>query len=439
MARQTPTKIVIVGGGYVGMYTGIGLQRKLRKGEATVTVIDPQPHMTYQPFLPEASAGSLEPRHVVVPLRRVLRKCTVLTGSATAISDAERVVTVELADGHVERIGYDVLVVALGAVSRTLPVPGLAEVGVGMKTIGEAIYLRNHVLSRLDQAASTHDEQLRRRLLTFLVVGGGFAGVETVAELEDMTRYALRYYPALTPQDMHWALVEASMRVMPEVSPKLGLYTVQELERRGISVYLGTRVNSMAGGHVELDDGTTFDSDTIIWTAGVKANPVLRNTDLPLDDRGRLTCEPTMQVRGLPHVWAAGDCAAIPDLARAAEDPDAMCVPNAQHAIRQSKLLAKNIIAVLRGKSAKDYVHAYIGSVAGLGLYKGVAEVFGLRFKGPIAWFMHRSYHGLYIPTVNRKFRVVMDWTMALFGGREVVALGQINNPRAEFDAAARS
>jgi NADH dehydrogenase len=437
--KSQPTRIVIVGGGYVGMYTALGLQKKLRSGEASVTVIDPQPHMTYQPFLPEAAAGSIEPRHVVAPLRKVLKRCHVVTGRVTKIEHSRKIVTAELSDGHVEEIEYDVLVSALGAISRTLPIPGLAEVGIGMKTIGEAIYVRNHVLSRLDQAASTNNADLRKKLLSFVVIGGGFAGIETLAELEDMTRYALRYYEGVKPEEMNWVLVEAMGRIMPEVSAKLGAWTVEALEKRGIKIYLDTRVKSLEGGHVILDDGTEFDSDTIIWTAGMKANPVLRNTDLPLDERGRVRCTAAMQVQGLEGVWAAGDCSAVPDLSRTEEDPTATCVPNAQHAIRQSKLLSKNIVAQMRGQKPKDYFHKYLGSVAGLGLYKGVADVFGLRFKGVIAWFMHRTYHVMFMPTVNRKLRVLMDWTQALFYGREVVALGQINDPKSDFDRAVQS
>ncbi|WP_440900995.1 NAD(P)/FAD-dependent oxidoreductase [Actinosynnema sp.] len=437
--KSQPTRIVIVGGGYVGMYTALGLQKKLRSGEASVTVIDPQPHMTYQPCLPEAAAGSIEPRHVVAPLRKVLKRCHVVTGRATRIEHEKKSVTVELVDGHVEKFEYDVLVSALGAVSRTLPIPGLPDVGIGLKTIGEAIYVRNHVLSRLDQAASTNDAERRKRLLTFVVIGGGFAGIETLAELEDMTRYALRYYEGLKPSDVQWVLVEATNRIMPEVSASLGVYTVHQLEKRGIKCYLDTRVKSMEGGHVVLDDGTEFDADTIVWTAGMKANPMLRDTDLPLDERGRVRCTAAMQVVGLPGVWAAGDCSAVPDLSRTEEDPNATCVPNAQHAIRQSKLLTKNILASLRGGQPKDYFHKYVGSVAGLGLYKGVADIFGMRFRGFPAWFMHRTYHVMFMPTFNRKFRVLADWTQAFISGREVVALGQLHEPKAEFDRAARS
>jgi NADH dehydrogenase len=433
MARNT--RIVVVGGGYVGMYTALRLQKKLRRGEAEVTVIDPQPHMTYQPFLPEAAAGSIEPRHVVVPLRKVLRKCHHLTGRVTAINHAAREVTAELVSGTVTTLGYDVLIVAPGSVARTLPVPGLAERGIAFKTVGEAIYLRNHVLSRLDAAATTIDPDLRRRLLTFLVVGGGYAGIEALAELQDMARYATRYYENIAAEDMRWVLVEAAGRIMPEVGPRMGRYTVERLMEAGIEVFLDTRVESMEGGNVVLSDGTEFETETIVWTAGVKPNPMLEHTDLPRDTRGRVECTAELQVVGMPDVFSAGDCASVPDLSK--DDPEARTSPSAQHAVRQAKVLADNIVAHLRGRALTQYKHSYAGSVASLGLYKGVAEIYGVKLRGPVAWFMHRTYHVSRMPTWNRRIRIVFDWTGALFLGREVVSLGQIMDPKAEFSRVA--
>jgi NADH dehydrogenase len=424
-------RIVVVGGGYVGMYSALRLQRKLRSDEASVTVVDPLSHMTYQPFLPEAAAGSIEPRHVVVPLRKVLKRCKVLTGRVTGISHATREVTVAAAAGHTVTLGYDYLVVAPGSVARTLPIPGLAECGISFKNVGEAIYLRNHVLSRMDAAASTDDQKIRERLLTFLVVGGGYAGIEALAELADMSRYASRYYPEISVDDLRWILVEAAGRIMPEVSPEMGVYTAKQLLKAGIELYLDTRVKTMEGGHVVLDDGTEFDTDTIVWTAGVKPNPMLANTDLPLDDKGRVRCTPELQVVGIPEVFSAGDCAAVRDLSK--DDPNAMTSPSAQHAVRQAKVLATNLLAFMRGQPLRPYEHAYIGSVASLGLYKGVAEVWGIRVRGIVAWFMHRSYHLSKMPTFNRKARIVADWTEALLFRREVVALEQLHEPRAEF------
>lgn len=427
--------ILIVGGGYVGMYTALGLQRKLRKGRARVTVIDPRSYMTYQPFLPEAAAGSLEPRHMVVPLRRVLTRCRVITGEVQSIDHANKTVNVNPVAGDPYDINYDILVVALGSISRTLPIPGLAQVGIGFKQVEEAIALRNHVVDRLDIASSTDDEAVRRRALTFVVVGGGFAGVEALGELENMAQYARRYYPQIGRHDMRWVLVEATGRILPEVGPEMGVYTVEELSKRGIEIRLETRLESCVDGHVVLSKGRPFDSDTIIWTAGVKANPVLTSSDLPLDDRGRVRCLPEMRVDGYYDAWAAGDNAAIPDLT--AGEPGVMCAPNAQHAVRQAKLLAKNIARTLKGKYPKPYKHKYIGSVASLGLYKGVAHTYGVKVRGFPAWFMHRTYHMSKMPTFNRKVRVLVDWTMALLFRREVVTLGRMRMPREDFRRAA--
>jgi NADH dehydrogenase len=430
-----PVRILIVGGGYVGMYTALGLQRKLSLGAADITVVEPQSNMTYQPFLAEAAAGSVEPRHVVVPLRKVLRKCTVITGAVSAIVHARKVATIQPAEGDPYEFAYDLLIVCPGSISRLLPIPGLAEHGIGFKTIGEAIYLRNHVLSRLDFAASTADPADRRKALTFVFVGGGYAGVEAMAELEDMARYATRYLPDIEPGDMRWVLIEAASRIMPEVSVRLSAYTVDRLAERGIDVRLNTRLESAVDGRIKLSDGEEFDAETLVWTAGVKANPMLQNTDLPLDDAGRLSCAANLTVKGVTGVFAAGDCAAVPDLSK--DDPHALCGPSAQHAVRQSKTLANNVASAVHSGGLRDYKHAYAGSVASLGLYRGVAEIYGVRLRGFPAWFMHRTYHVSRMPTFNRKVRVLTDWTAALFFRREVVSLGQLQRPRTEFQQAA--
>jgi NADH dehydrogenase len=425
--------ILIVGGGYVGMYTALRLQKKLRRNEARITIVDPQNYMTYQPFLPETAAGSLEPRHVVVPLRKVLKQCRVLTGLVTGIDHASRTATVLPVEGPAYPVRYDVIVVAPGSVVRTLPIPGLAEQGIGFKTVGEAIYLRNHVLSRLDYAASVTDAEHRRRALTFVFIGGGYAGIEAFAELEDMARYATRYYDNVDPDDMRWVLIEATGRILPEVSVPMAEYTVKQLLKRNMDIRLSTRVDSLTGGHVVLTDGDEFDAETIVWTAGVKANPMLTRTDLPLDEKGRLRCTADLRVEGVEDAWGAGDCAAVPDLT----DPGSFTGPSAQHAVRQTKTLAANIVAALRRRQLTDYRRKYVGSVASLGLYRGVAEVYGIKLRGWPAWFMHRTYHVSRMPTVNRKVRVLADWTLAIFFPREVVSLGQLQQPRREFELAA--
>lgn len=434
--RPNP-RIVVVGGGHAGLTAAMRMQAKLAPGEARVTVIDTQPHMTYQPFLPEAAAGSIEPRHVVVPLREVLRGCEVVTGQVSCIDHSRRQLSVELGDGTVEHLEYDLLSVVPGSISRALPIPGLAEQGVGFKTIGEAIYLRNHVLSRLDIAASTTDEKLRRRLLTFLFIGGGYAGIEAMAELESMARYAVRHYSTINASDMRWVLVEAMDRIMPEVSADMGDYTKRRLEERDIEVKLNTTAENMEGGHVVLSDGDEFDTDTVAWTAGVKAHPMLEDSDLPRDHKGRLDCSAMLQVRGTDDVFAAGDCAAVPDLT--SKGAEALCGPSAQHAVRQAKVLADNLLARIRDQEMQEYRHKYAGSVAGLGLFQGAAEVYGIKLKGFPAWLLHRVYHLSKVPSFSRKARILGDWFMELPLRRQVVALGELHDPRSEFVKAANT
>ena len=435
-----PTRIVILGGGYVGLHTALrlrrSLRRELRRGEAEISVVEPRSYMTYQPFLPEAAAGNLDPRNVVAPLRQVLRGLTIINGRVTRVSDAEKAVDVQPLQGEPRRIGYDILVVALGSITRTLPIDGLAEHGIGFGTVGEAIFLRNHVLEQLNAAASTHDPGLRRKALSFVVVGAGFTGVETLAELEDMARSASRYYPEINREDMRWMLVEATDRVLPEVGPEMGKWTVEELTSRGIDVRRETLLKSATGGHIVLDDGTEFDANTLVWTAGVKPNPVLLGSDLPLDNRHRLKATPELTVDGMAGVFTAGDCAAVPDVTAADGGAATMCAPNAQHAVRQARRLARNVTAHVRGKPLKQYQHAYAGSVASLGLHRGVASVYGVKLKGWPAWFLHRTYHLSRVPTLNRKSRVVADWTLALFFPREIVSLGALQRPREEFEQA---
>ncbi|MFD4769843.1 NAD(P)/FAD-dependent oxidoreductase [Streptomyces niveus] len=464
-------RVLVIGGGYVGMYTALRLQQKLKRGEAEVVVVSPNAYMTYQPFLPEAAAGSISPRHVVVPLRRVLPNCTIIVGEARSIDHARRVATLTTlaseeeaanrttadrsdaprtphtgdaatdaaADAHEPpgsfEMTYDELVLAPGSISRTLPVPGLAEHGIGFKTVEEAIALRNHVLEQMDIASSTRDPELRDAALTYVFVGGGYAGVEALAELADMARYATRYYHNVKADDLKWILVEASDHILPEVGHDMGKYAVRELRARNIDVRLETRLDSCENRVAVLSDGTRFPTRTVVWTAGVKPHPILAATDLPLDKRGRLICTAKLTVDGAEHAWSAGDAAAVPDLA--ADDPGAECAPNAQHAVRQARVLAENIVASLRGETPRDYRYRYAGSVASLGLHKGVAQVYGRKLKGYPAWLMHRVYHLSRVPTFNRKARVLAEWTLSGLFKREIVSLGSLEHPRAEFELAA--
>ncbi|MFE3271141.1 NAD(P)/FAD-dependent oxidoreductase [Streptomyces sp. NPDC059215] len=440
---KEPVRILIVGGGYVGMYTALRLQRKLKselkRGEVELVVVSPDPYMTYQPFLPEAAAGSISPRHVVVPLRRVLDRCRIVIGEVRSIDHARRTATLStLATEEgvgTEQLTYDELVLAPGSISRALPIPGLADFAIGFKTVEEAIGLRNHVIEQMDIASSTRDPAIRDAALTFVFVGGGYAGVEALGELEDMARYTARYYHNIEPGDMKWILVEASDRILPEVGEEMGKYTITELRRRNIDVRLGTRLDSCADRIAVLSDGARFPTRTVVWTAGVKPHPVLAATDLPLNGRGRLRCTPQLTVDGTPHAWAAGDAAAVPDVTAAETGTET--APNAQHAVRQAGVLGDNIAHSLRGEPLETYSHKYVGSVASLGLHKGVAHVYGRKLKGYPAWFMHRVYHLSRVPTFNRKARVLAEWTLAGLFKREIVSLGSLEHPRAEFELAA--
>jgi NADH dehydrogenase len=409
--------------------------KKMRYGEATVTVVDPRSYMTYLPFLPEAAGGNVAPRNLVAPLRSALKKAEVLTGHVTEVDHARKVATIAPLAGDAYELPFDYLVVATGSVSRTFPIPGLAEHGIGMKTVEEAISLRNHVMAQLDKAESTTDEAIRRKALTFVVIGGGFAGIETVAEIEDMARDAAKIYKTVSRDDMRFIVVEAANRILPEMGPDLGLWTKEKLEERNIEIYIETSMDSCVDQHVVLKNGVEVDAATIVWTAGVKPNPVLANFGLPLGPRGHVDTAATLQVQGFDYVWSAGDNAQVPDLAAG---EGAWCPPNAQHAVRQAAVLGDNVISGMRGFPQQEYKHKNLGAVAGLGLHKGVAILFGkFKLKGRPAWWFHRLYHGAMVPTMNRKIRVFTDWTLAMFLKRETVGLSEMEKPFGAFQEAA--
>ncbi|MBA2894763.1 NAD(P)/FAD-dependent oxidoreductase [Nonomuraea soli] len=422
--------ILIVGGGYVGMYTALGLRRLVRRGEATVTVIDPRGYMTYQPFLAEAAGGAIEPRHVAAPLERVLKHARVLTGRVTRVDHFTRSVEFQPAQGPARVVGYDILVMAAGSVSRPMPIPGLAEHAVAFKTLGEAVHLRNHVLEQIALAASTDDPAVREEALTFVVVGGGFAGVEALAELQAMADDAVRRHPELKPR---WLLVEATGRILPELDGTLGEWTVEALTRRGVDVHLNTTLTSAQDGLVALADGTRLQAGTLVWAAGVKPNPLAQASDLPLDHAGRIKATEYLTVEGVPDAFTAGDGAAVPDLTK---EPGQFTAPNAQHAVRQAKHLAKNLAAYVRGRGLKPYRHAYLGSVAGLGHHQGVAQVYGIKLTGFLGWLAHRAYHLGWVPTFSHKAKVLGNWTLAMLFRREAVHLTGIEHAGDDFRAA---
>lgn len=434
------TRILILGGGYVGLYTALTLRRTAGK-HVDITVLDRRAYMTYQPFLPEAAAGSIEPRHAVVPLRKELSGVRVIQGKVSRIRHADRTIDATTDFGDELHLEYDEVILALGSVARTLPIPGLKEFAIGFKYVEEAINLRNRVLGRIARAASTDNQRLRKRLLTFVFVGGGFAGIEAFGETEDMAKAALRYYPEIDPAELRFVMVEAMGHILPEMGPDMGEYTATQMRARGTEVLMDTKLESCVEGYVELSNGDSFEADTVVWTAGVKPSPVLNHSDLPLGPKGHVICSPTLQVTTpdgevVPGAWAAGDCAQVPDLAK---PQPAYCAPTAQHAVRQARHLGRNLTRHLRGRPLEEYSHKPIGLVASLGLNKGVADVFGVKVRGWPAWFMHRTYHLMQIPTFNRKTRVALDWTAAAFFRRDLVSMGRLHDPRRAFVEAADS
>lgn len=431
-----PKKILIVGGGYAGFYTARKLQKWLRRGEAEITVVDPLPYLTYQPFLPEVAAGSVEPRHAVVSQRKHLKHASVITARVTAINHAEKLATITPEVGEPWEFEYDIIVVTAGAVSRTFPIPGVADQAYGMKTIEEAIGVRDRLIDNFDKAANLPEGPERDRLLTFVLVGGGFAGIETIAELRSLASALLRFYPSIRFEDVKFHLVEAMDRIMPEVSLKTSHWVLRNLAERGVELHLETQLTSAKDGVMELSTGERFAADTLIWTAGVMATPMLRDTDLPLEERGRLRVQADLRVIDedgavVQDAWGAGDVAAVPDLT--GNGVGGYCVPNAQHAVRQAKRLARNLVADLRGDAPVEYIHNNLGAVAGLGIGYGVYQWRKLAIKGVIAWLMHRGYHGMAMPMWERKIRVFGNWIMTFFVRRDIVALGAAREPRAAF------
>ena len=428
---MTSRRILVVGAGFAGLYAAMQLRTAVERGHR-VTVVNAENFMQYQPFLPEVASGTIDPRAVVVPLRRVLRHCEVVIGEVEHIDHDARTASVSLPDARRVELGYDVVVLTPGSWVRVLPIPGLAEHGVGFKTVQEAIWLRNRVLSRLDLAAQTDDRERRHAALTFVFVGGGYAGVEALGELEDLARDALASYPGLRPSEMRWVLVEAAGAILPELGRDLAGYARARLEERGIEVLLGTRLESAEDGLLHLSDGQVFRADTLVWTAGVKPSPLGRRSGFPIDDAGRVRTDRYLRVEGTPDAWAAGDAAAVSDVTTGG-----LASPTAQHGMRQGTRLGRNLTAVLAGERPEPFAYESIGSVCSLGRYKGVAEIFGLRLRGFPAWFAHRSYHLLAMPTFTRKVKIAADWTVALLFPRDLAQLGSLQHPREPFERAA--
>jgi NADH:ubiquinone reductase (H+-translocating) len=434
VARQ----VVIAGGGFGGFYAARSLERLLPAQSARVTLVNEANFMLYTPLLPGAAGATLDPRHVVVPLRSQLKRTDLVIGEVVGADPARRTLGVERIDGASLELVYDQLVIALGSVSRTLPIPGLAEYAIGLKSLADATTLRNQVLGCLDIAESLEDEAMRAEYLGFIFVGAGYAGVEGLAELQDFAAQAIELYPRCRAQGMSWVLVEAGKRIMQEVPESLSEFAERELRGRGIEVYTGMTLREVSARSVLLSDGETIPARTVVWTAGVKPSPVLARLGLPLDHSGRVVVDRAMRVdigrseiagmagtRRTGEVWAIGDCAAVPDAYRQGQS----CPPTAQHAIRQGRLVARNVVATLGSGKVQPFRYRTRGVVAELGRNRAVAITLGIRWRGFPAWFIARTYHLLLMPGLGRKLRLLADWNVALVFGRDASAPGRLGSP----------
>jgi NADH dehydrogenase len=426
-------RIVIVGGGFGGAYCAQKLERLLPGGAVEIVLLDRHNFITFYPLLVEAGTGSLEPRHAVVSTRLFLRRTRFIMAEVIGIDFDACTVTYHLPDAaEPTGLSYDHLVLALGSVTMLPDVPGLHEHGFEMKSLADAVTLRDRAIRQLEHADAINDPAERQRLLHFVVVGASFTGVEVAGEFEVFLRRACRHYPNLDPRDVSVTVVELSDRILPALDEEMGRYALSALTRRGIDVRLESTVTRVEPHRVGLDCGEVLDADTVIWCAGIAPNPLIESLSLPTDSRGYIRCQPDLRVESFETVWAIGDAAVN-------VDPDGEAYPaTAQHAVRQGEELARNLARALHGQATRSCRITSRGSLAALGCRTGVAKVFGLKLSGFPAWFLWRTVYLLKMPGWSRKFRVGLDWTMDLVFPKDEVQLGLTQRRRRTADAGAR-
>jgi NADH dehydrogenase len=422
-----PTRIVILGGGFAGATTARELERQLRRrDDVEITLLDSENFFTFTPLLPEVPSGSIQPKHIVFPLRALLRKTIVRQAQVSSVDLAAKTVTAR----HCGACGkytvpFDHLVLALGSVPNFFGLAGLEQHALTIKSLADATALHAHVIDKLEHADLESDPAARRAMLTFVVAGGGFAGVETLAELNDFVRGAGRFYSSIDPSEIRMVLVHSGDRILPEVSATLSEYALKKLRSRGIEVLLQTRLSDCDGQQIILSDGQQISTRTLIWAAGTSPSPILDRINVPRLKTGKIEVEATLAVRGRPGVWALGDSAAIPDVVCGN-----MCPPTAQHALRQGRRLAKNIAAALDGRQPQPFAYKPLGLLAGLGRRAAVAEILGIKFSGFLAWWLWRTIYLMKLPSLERKLRVALDWTLDLFFPRDIVYLRPLHAAR---------
>lgn len=418
MSAAPPTRIVVLGGGFAGIYAVRELERRLgRDPRVEITLVNKENYFVFTPMLHEIAASDLTLTNIVDPIRKLLRRAAFFHGEVLEIDLAQRAVVVAhgVEGSHPHRLEYDHLVLALGAVTNFFGTPGLDERAFTMKTLGDAIALRNRIIDSLEEGDFECCPEVRRRMMTFVVAGGGFAGVETVAAVYDFMRDALPHYPHLRPSDVRVALVHPGPVILPELDAKLGRYAQRKLAARGIELHLETKVAGFTSEGVRLSDGTVIATANLVWTAGTAPNPLLQ--ELPCDkQRGRVVVDAFLQVPQWPGVWALGDCACVPDATSGGFAP-----PTAQHASRQGRTVARNIAAAVRGGRPRPFTFATLGQLAAIGRRTGVASILGVNFSGFLAWWMWRTIYLMKLPRLERKVRVALDWTLDLLFTKDLV------------------
>jgi NADH dehydrogenase len=418
--------VVIAGGGFGGLYAARRLERRLPRHSARIIIVSDVNFLLYSPLLPGAAAGSLEPRHVVVPIREELEWADLRVGRVTGADPGLNELYLRTLDERDETLRYDQLIVSLGSVSRVLPIPGLSEHALGFKTLADAIALRNRALVNLEIAESLPDDESRREYLSFLFVGAGYAGVEGIAELQDYVNATIERYPRCREAGTRWIIADVLDRIMPEIPKSLAEFASQELRGRGIELRTGTRLESMDERSAVLSTGERVPTRTVCWTAGVKPPAIVKQLGLPLTKAGRIETDSCMRVKGQHNVWAIGDAAAVPD---PAQKRKAASPPTAQHAIRQGRRVGSNVAAALAGRKPRPFRYRTLGVFVDLGQHKAVATMLGIRLRGFPAWFAARSYHLVMMPGVARRIRLAADWTVGLLFGRASAELGQLGHP----------
>lgn len=412
-------QIVILGGGFGGLYTARELEKKLGADpDVEITLVNRENFFLFTPMLHEVAASDLDPADILNPIRKLLKRAQFFVGNVEAIDLDSKKVKVSHGEGkHPHELAYDQLVIALGSVSNFFSLPGVEERALTMKSLNDAVTLRSRLIEQLDEADFECCPAMRESLSTIVVAGGGFAGVETVAGVNDFLREAVKFYPNLNDKMIRVVLVEHGPAVLPELDGSLGAYALKKLAQRGVEVRLQTAVTSMSERAVTLSDGTSLNTRTLIWTAGTAPNPLLAALACS-KEKGKLIVDENLEIPGWPGVWALGDCAAISD-----RQSGKLYPPTAQHALRQGKVVAHNVIAAVRGTAKRPFVFSTIGQLAAIGKRTGVANILGVNFSGYIAWWMWRTIYLSKLPRLEKKVRVALGWSLDLFFSKDLVQL----------------